>query len=140
MPSSRRIRCVRSIASPPAAGTFCSVCEDTFRRYPTPAQSITTWSGRRTWTLPVTQAIMCSDSGHEGGCLPGTSAARGQAREPVYGGTALRGTVFLRDGRSVCVADRQRQRVGGMIGRRWRLEPEQRRDHALHLLLARAAV
>src|SRR5919108_1030466 len=121
MPSSRSTRCESSVAARPVAGTRSRVCAETLRRYPTPLQSSTTWSARREATSPLIESIIAG-----GFCAEArTPSARGRPERARLGRAA-----------PVGVADGNGERVGGVVGRRRRLKPEQRGHHPLYLLLA----
>ena len=94
--------------------------------------STTTWSARRTATVPRTSAITRASGGR------GSRRRRRRARARAPGATRLCG-----DGggvrRAVEVADRDRERVGGVLGVRRHLERQQRLDHARDLVLVGAA-
>src|SRR5215218_5838954 len=123
MPSSRRIRCVRSAACSPARGTADSVSEETPSRYPTPAASITTSPGSRETTVPRTEAITRSAS----------AEVRAAACASAAGGASSSERLLQR--RAVRVADRHRERVRGVVRLRRLGQRQERSDHPLNLAL-----
>src|SRR5436189_6435464 len=108
------------------AGIPARTAGDTKTRYPTPPASTMSASASISATTPSIVAI----TGRDRGTRP-SAAGRGR-----YGGLRRRAHLAV----AVGEADRDRERVGRVIGRRHLRQSEHGAHHALDLLLRGAAV